>query len=273
MKFGFVTCVKLGLSCMEAIYEGGKSLELAITLTDDMAKNKSGRVYLDDFCHKHAIHLAKTTHINNSECIKLINDFDIDWLFIIGWSQIAGTEILNAPNKGVIGIHPTLLPEGRGRAAIPWAILKGLERTGVTMFKLDQGVDTGEIIAQELIPLSDKTDAFALYNAVNEKHISIIRDSIMALSNNDIELHIQDESKATYWPGRKPEDGEINLEGSVIEAEKLVRAVTKPYPGAFYFNRHGQKVIVWKARMISHAKAAENVIHFKDGALELLEYE
>ncbi len=89
MKFGFVTCVQLGKSCMEAIYQVGGSLDLIITLEDTQAVNKSGRVYLDDFCILKNVPLLKSSHINNDNCIKLIKKYKIDWLFIIGWSQIA----------------------------------------------------------------------------------------------------------------------------------------------------------------------------------------
>ena len=131
---------------MEAIYEIGGELDLVITLEDSQAADKSGRVYLDKFCKTKNIHLFKSSHINNEVCEKIIKEYKIDWLFIIGWSQIAKPHILNAPVNGTLGIHPTLLPQGRGRAPIPWAIIKGLRETGVTLFKLDEGVDTGDIV-------------------------------------------------------------------------------------------------------------------------------
>ena len=133
MRFGFVTCVELGLSCMQAIYDAGGHLDLAITLPDDRAVSKSGRVYLDTFCNAHAIPLIKSPNINDETVISAVREHEIDWLFIIGWSQIAHAEILAAPTRGALGMHPTLLPEGRGRAAIPWAILKGLHQTGQTL--------------------------------------------------------------------------------------------------------------------------------------------
>ena len=126
MKFGFVTCVQLGLSCMEAIYEVGGKLDLAITLPDNINKDKSGRVYIDDFCNEYKIPLFKSTHINNLDVVQTVSQADIDWLFIIGWSQIVNQNLLESPKKGVLGIHPTLLPEGRGRSSIPWTILKNL---------------------------------------------------------------------------------------------------------------------------------------------------
>lgn len=273
MKLGFVTCVQLGLSCMEAIYEVDSELALAITLTDTQARNKSGRVYLDSFCQQNGIELHKSTHINNIDCIEKIKALEIDWLFIIGWSQIANTEILNAPKKGVLGIHPTLLPEGRGRAAIPWAILKGLKRTGVTMMKLDEGVDTGEIVSQLVIPLNEQIDASELYRLVDDAHISLIKQAIPNLVNDSVKLTTQDHSKATVWPGRKPEDGEIDLNGSVYDAHRLVRAVTHPYPGAFTIIE-GQKYIVWSSTVEPLSASCDCVgLPFRDGFLKFEDFD
>ncbi|MCG7536333.1 formyltransferase family protein [Pseudoalteromonas sp. OOF1S-7] len=258
---------------MEAIYKVGGSLELAITLPDERAKSKSGRVYLDEFCERNAIHLHKSTHINNQDCIDLIKKMEIDWLFIIGWSQIANEALLDAPKKGVLGIHPTLLPVGRGRAPIPWSIIKGLDKTGVTLFKLDTGVDTGDILAQLEIALTDETTATWLYEQVDQAHVTLIERSFSSIASGNIELRVQDESQATVWEGRKPEDGEIDLNGRREDAYRLVRGVTRPYPGA-YFYEDGQKVIVWQARPVSERHdATRKYLTFDDGLLEVIESE
>lgn len=270
IRIGFVTCVQLGLSCMKALYEAGGQLSLAITLEDNQAINKSGRVYLDDFCLENEITLFKSRHINNDEVIAAIKKYELDWLFIIGWSQIASSEVLAAPKRGVLGMHPTLLPEGRGRAAIPWAILKGLAKTGVTLFKLDEGVDTGPIVDQVEITLDKSTDAQDLYYRVDAAHIELMKKVVPDLINDRLTLSIQNHELATEWPGRKPEDGEINLQGSVFDAERLVRAVTHPYPGAYLYV-NDVKTIVWKARVVK--ERLHNSIEFYDGFLELLEYE
>lgn len=273
MKLGFVTCVQLGLSCMEAIYDAGGRLALAVTLPDEKAASKSGRVYLDAFCAEHDIPLIKSPHVNDAEVVSAIKSAELDWLFIIGWSQIAGAEVLNAPKQGVLGIHPTLLPTGRGRAAIPWAILKGLDQTGVTLFKLDEGVDTGAIAAQVVIPLTAKTTATELYAAVDSAHTELILKVVPELMSGTLTLRAQDETLATIWPGRKPEDGEINLQGSVWDAERLVRAVTHPYPGAFYM-RGDQKVVVWRATASATTPPPGNAyLEFSDGCLSLDECE
>lgn len=270
MKIAFTTCVQLGKSCIEEIYKIGGRLDLLITLKDEKAKNKSGRIYLDDLAEEHQIPLLKVNHINDREVLEALKKYGIDWLFIIGWSQIAGEGVLSGPRYGCIGMHPTLLPEGRGRAAIPWAILKGLKKTGVTMFKLDSGVDTGDIIGQEEIELDARITAGELYEKVNRAHIELIRKYWEPIVNNAVFLRKQDHTVATEWPGRKPEDGEIRPEMTMEEAERLVRAVTRPYPGAFY-DCGGEKMLIWKAEV--SRDFAEGGIRLADGYLLPLEYE
>lgn len=271
VKVGFVTCVKLGLSCMEAIYEAGGELNLVMTLLDSQAKSKSGRVYLDEFCDKFKVPLIKSSHINNSDVIHALKSADLDWLFVIGWSQIASEELLNVPKKGVLGMHPTLLPIGRGRASIPWAIIKGLSKTGVTLFKLDSEVDTGEIVDQVEIELTNEIDATQLYSQVEDAHVSLIHKVIPNLIANKLELYQQNESQATVWPGRKPEDGLIDFDDSVNVAERLIRALSKPYPGAFFFENR-IKFIVWKARIVYEEVEGCKYINFKDGKLLLIDW-
>lgn len=275
MRFGFVTCVQLGLACMEEIYDVGGRLDLAVSLRDDLSRDKSGRVYLDGFCAEHDIPLLKVRHINDAEVVERVKAAGIDWLFIIGWSQIAGPEVLSAPTRGVLGMHPTLLPEGRGRASIPWAIIKGLERTGVTLFKLDEGVDTGPVLAQEVLPLADREDAGSLYNRVKDAHRSLLRRVWADLENDRIEPTPQDEFRATVWPGRTPEDGEITPEMTVDEADRLVRATTRPYPGAFVDHPEHGRVRIWAGQPDrGEASAADGLrLSLRDGVYCAVDYE
>lgn len=247
MRFGFVTCVRLGLACMEEIYELGGKLDLVITLQDDIARKKSGRVYVDDFCNKHGIDLVKIRSINDVEAIEAVRCRGIEWLFIIGWSQIAQKAILEAPQRGCLGMHPTLLPKGRGRAAIPWAIIKGLDRTGVTLFKLDEGVDTGPILGQEVLPLSPNETATKLYERVANAHRTLIARIWADLVEDKVILQEQDNSLATEWPERRPEDGAFDFGARCETVDRLVRAVTRPYPGAFIDHQNG-RYRIWSGK-------------------------
>lgn len=266
MKVAFATCVELGKSCIEEIYRVNGNLDLLITLNDDKASNKSGRIYLDEFAHQESIPLLKIKSINDKEVIEKLKDMEIDWLFIIGWSQIAKIELLETPNKGCIGMHPTLLPEGRGRAAVPWAILKGLDKTGVTAFKIDEGVDTGPIIDQVEIPLPKDETATSLYHKVNDAHILLMKKIWNSLKEDSLSFTFQDNSNATYWEGRKPQDGELSEEMSMSEADSLIRAVTKPYPGSFYQDNNATYRI-WEAEFSKEEPDADIYIILKDGYL------
>lgn len=267
-KVAFATCVQLGLSCIEEIYKIRGKLNLLITLNDEKAKDKSGRIYLDEIARKEQVPLLKINNINDWEVVQALKEYEIDWLFIIGWSQIAKKEVLEATKKGCIGMHPTLLPVGRGRAAIPWAIIKGLNQTGVTMFKLDEGIDTGEVIGQEIIEINDMTTATQLYEKVNEMHIKLISRYWKDILRDNIVLAKQDESKATEWIGRKPEDGEIIQSMTMDYVDKLIRAVCKPYPGAYY--KKGNKIIkIWSAKF----DKSQGEIKLWDGYLTPIDYE
>lgn len=270
MRFGFVTCVQLGLTCMEEIYEVGGHLDIAMSLPDDQARAKSGRIYLDEFCSERGIPLVKFGNVNDPEAVAALRDADLDWLFIIGWSQIAREAVLAAPRRGVLGMHPTLLPEGRGRAAIPWAILKGLPETGVTLFQLDQGVDTGPILAQEVVAIEPRETAGSLYERVARAHRSLIRRVWTELASDQLSPQPQDPLTGSVWPGRRPEDGQLDPAMSCAEADRLIRAVTRPYPGAF-LDMDGRRLRVWTAEP-GNGQNGTTHLRFSDGALDLLDY-
>jgi len=275
MRVGFVTCVQLGLSCMEAIYDAGGRLEFAGTLLDTQAVAKSGRVYLDEFCGKHRIPLTKFRNVNDAAAVAAIRDVGLDWLFIVGWSQIAHGQVLETPKLGVLGMHPTLLPVGRGRAAIPWAILLGLPVTGVTLFKLDGGVDTGPVAAQEVLAVGHRETATSLYRRVNEAHRTLILKFWSQIESGTLQFTPQDESRVTVWEGRTPDQGQLDLGMRAEDAERLIRAVTRPYPGAF-IDLDGRRLRVWAAEPANAAQAESDgglVLNFADGALRVTDLE
>jgi methionyl-tRNA formyltransferase len=271
MKIAFCTCVQIGKSCIEAVISSGGRFDLLLTLHDHKSQKKSGRVYLDDIANENGIPIYKLNHINDADVAEVIKKYDVDWLFIIGWSQIASVDLLKVPHKGVIGAHPTLLPTGRGRAAIPWAILKGLDKTGVTFFKMDEGVDTGEILDQFEIPVSSDETATILYNKVNTAHVELIKQIWPKLIEDKIIGVKQDESLASYWEGRTPSDGELVHSMSLKEVDSLVRATTHPYPGAFKIYDAKTKIIIWGGSML--AKEQSVPLHFFDGVYYATDYE
>lgn len=267
MRIGFVTCVRLGLVCLEEIEALGGRLELLITLRDDVALKKSGRVYLDDYAARTGTLLVKVQHINDPESIEALRSANLDWLLVIGWSQIISSDALGAAKQGVLGMHPTLLPEGRGRAPIPWTILKELPETGVTLFQLGDGPDNGPIADQVRIPVAPRETALSLYDKVCEGHAALIRKAWPNLLSGNLKLQPQDESAATHWPGRKREDGRLSDDMTVAEVDRLVRAVTRPYPGA-YLEKGDEMLLIWSggAAVQGQARPDDCVpLEFSDG--------
>lgn len=271
MKIAFCTCVQIGKSCIEAVQSVGGQFDLLLTLHDHKAIKKSGRIYLDEISETSGTPLFKLNHINDPEVAKVLIEYEIDWLFVIGWSQIASAELISIPRMGVIGAHPTLLPVGRGRAAVPWAIIKGLDKTGVTFFKMNEGVDTGEILDQIEIPILENEDATSLYDKVNAAHTELIKWMWPKLIDGSLVGIKQDESKATYWESRTPSDGELKTTMSVKEVEILVRATTHPYPGAFIVLDDKTKLVVWAGALSARENSLQ--LHFCDGVYYAIDYQ
>lgn len=272
MKVGFVTCVELGFACLREIVLLGHELDVVVTLADDRGASKSGRVYLDAFCAEHGVTLIKADNANDAHVVEALRARNLDWLFVVGWSQIVKRPLLGVARHGALGIHPTLLPEGRGRAPIAWAILKGLTRTGVTLFQLDEGVDSGPIVAQHTLPLTASETAGTLYTRVAQSHAALIREVWPQLRAGHVTATPQDHSRASYWPQRKPDDGRILDSMTVAEVERLVRAVTRPYPGAF-FDVGTERLRIWAGTAGKDAARTGRLLILADGVYTAIEFE
>ncbi len=202
--------------------------------------------------------LIITDTIKTGPVIEQIRKFEPDFIFIIGWSELAPAALLNIPQEkhgsphrhaqthGCVGVHPTLLPLGRGRAPIPWAIIKGLTQSGVSMFYLEEGADTGDIIVQHPFTIDFHDDAGSIYKKVSQIHYTLVKEQIDRLVNGTANRTPQDHSRATVWKKRRPEDGIIDWTKPRHELYNWVRALTRPYPGAFTF-LSSDKITVWRA--------------------------
>ena len=154
-------------------------------------------------------------------------------------------------------MHPTLLPRHRGRAPIPWAILCGLARTGVTLFEIvDSTPDSGAIVGQIVVDIDARRDRDdALRPARGGPRRARPRVRAAARGREPRARVLQDPSRASAWPKRAPADGIIDWETRARYLYDWVRAQTRPYPGAFTF-LGDEKVVVWRARPVELEDAA-----------------
>jgi len=146
-------------------------------------------------------------------------------------------------------MHASLLPKYRGGAPLVWAMINGEEKSGLTFFYLEDGVDNGDVISQKEISIEESDYISDLIDKTTAAALEIIDESIPSLAENRAPRIRQDESQATYVPQRKPEDGKIDWSWDARRIKNFIRAQSKPYPGAFT-EINGKKVTIWNADII-----------------------
>lgn len=172
-----------------------------------------------------------------------------DLLWTVDYRYILPMTLVDAAPLGGINLHPSLLPKYRGRAPLNWAILRGETTLGLTAHRITADADAGEILEQlefELAPSEDVGDALKKLYPLYERITTRVITSIAA---GTLRGTTQDESQATTFPRRTPEDGAIDWSAPATSIHNLIRAVARPYPGAFT-SLHGERVYIWKSRLI-----------------------
>jgi UDP-4-amino-4-deoxy-L-arabinose formyltransferase/UDP-glucuronic acid dehydrogenase (UDP-4-keto-hexauronic acid decarboxylating) len=168
-------------------------------------------------------------------------------IFSFYWRDLLRENVLALAQKGAVNLHGSLLPRYRGRAPVNWQLLHGEREGGVTLHHMVKKADAGAVVDQEpfAIGLDDKpTDVFAKVLGAGER---VLERSAVAVVEGSAPRVEQLESKATLFGRRRPEDGAIRWQQSAEDVRNLVRAVTKPYPGAFTFAGEKRVCVWWSA--------------------------
>jgi len=240
----FISKVVAGKKWLKKLIDLGANIDLIITLKDN--KVSDGCNFLD-ISKKHEITLVKTNNINEKHVVNKLKKNDVDLIWVLGWSQIVKPEILDIPKIGCIGSHPTELPKYRGRAPIPWSIIKGLKESALTFFWLDSGVDNGDILIQKKFPIEINDTARDVYKkviSIGEDMLSEIYPKFLrgkfprAQQNPD---HFIEE-----WPKRTTKDSEIDWSKSELDIHNQIRAVAGIYPWAYTY-LGGKKMLIKKS--------------------------
>ncbi|MGD9762871.1 MAG: methionyl-tRNA formyltransferase [Candidatus Binatia bacterium] len=163
-------------------------------------------------------------------------------------TQIVPATVFDAPRYGSICFHPSLLPRYRGGSAIPWQIIRGEERTGVTVFWVDAGIDTGPILLQkEATILPDDTAATLYYNTLFKLGVEAMLEAVDRVAAGTAPRRMQDESRATYDPLCGDAHARVDWCRPVAALYNLIRGCD-PHPGAF-IERAGEKLRFYDARL------------------------
>ena len=167
-----------------------------------------------------------------------------DAMIVVGYGQIIPRSILDIPPMGIINVHASLLPKYRGAAPIQWAIANGATTTGVTTMRIDEGLDTGDMLLKWETAIDPEETAIELGPRLANAGADLLVKTLADWQN--IRPQPQDSSQATYAPILKKEDGHIDWSRSAREILNRIRGF-QPWPGCYGFLR-GQRFHVWKAR-------------------------
>jgi methionyl-tRNA formyltransferase len=174
-------------------------------------------------------------------------------------TQIVPPSAFDTPRLGSICFHPSLLPRFRGGSAIPWQIIKGETRTGVTVFWVDPGIDTGPILLQKEAVIGPNDTAGSLYyNTLYKLGVEVVLESVDRIAAGTAPRIVQDESQASYDPLCRDEHAVVDWRRPSAEVYNLIRGCD-PQPGAFVV-RGGEKIRLYDARRLETAGALPGVI-------------
>jgi len=240
----------IGRDCLEAAAAAGADVVGVVTLPGPIDPNRSGQCAFDEVAARLGAHLVETADVNAPDTVAAVAALEPDVTFVVGWSQLVREPFIAAAGRAVYGMHPTLLPRHRGRAPIPWAILTGLAKTGVTLFEItDPTADSGPIVGQFEVPIGPDDTATTLYQALAQAHLELTRTCVPQIVAGTAPRSPQDELRASAWPKRTPLDGIIDWETRAPYLYDWVRAQTRPYPGAFTW-LGGERIVIWSARPV-----------------------
>lgn len=256
LRLAWVGCHAEGELALEALLQAGAPITGVVTLTAERRARRAAAFDYGPLARRFGVPLYEVADLNGPDGLAVLDQLRPDVAFVIGWHQILRPATLARARIGMIGAHASLLPRNRGSAPINWALIRGEQETGNSLIWLAEGVDQGPIIDQTVLPITPYDTCASLYQRV-------------AASNRDMLLRLLPRLLAGEHPGRpqvvgqdpvlarrRPEDGRVDWCRPSAEVYDFIRALTRPYPGAFGW-LDGTRWTIWQAaRLPSHGGAA-----------------
>ena len=179
------------------------------------------------------------------------NPIPTDVIIVSGYPKLIPQRIINHPQIRIINIHQSLLPAYRGRHPLNWAIINGEKYTGITIHHINKKFDAGNIIFQEKVAIEENDTIMDVYNKTVEVGKKLLKKTLRVVDKKEFKGYKQNEKISSYFPPRTPKDGKINWHESAVKIRNMVRALTYPYPGAYFYYK-GKKLIVDKCEALEN---------------------
>ncbi|HZZ18688.1 MAG TPA: formyltransferase [Opitutaceae bacterium] len=274
---------EVGYACLSLLLERGDNVVALITHEDNPNENiwfKTPAIA----AREKGIPVFTPERVGTPEWMEKIAAMKPDLILSVYYRNMIGMKVLGMAPLGAFNMHGSLLPAYRGRAPINWAVLHGEKRIGMTLHRMVKEPDAGNIVDQEGVDIGPRDTAEQAFRKVLPCARRVLERQIDKLLTGAATETVQDVSKATYFTGRKPEDGRIDWKQTSAQVFDLIRAVTEPYPGAFT-DVGGARLMVWWGETESAAARSGRgspgailsvsplVVATGDGAIELTKFE
>lgn len=196
--------------------------------------------------------------VKEESFVEELRDLNPDVIVVIAFGQILSNDILTLPKYGCINVHASLLPKYRGAAPIQWAVIDGEEKSGVCTMKMDEGLDTGDIIDVDEITLDPKETGGSLFDKLAKLGGELILKTLQNLEFGKATFIKQDDSKSTYAKKMTKELGHIDFTKDAESIERLIRGLN-PWPSAFTY-LDGKVMKIWDADVVDAGGVPGTVI-------------
>jgi UDP-4-amino-4-deoxy-L-arabinose formyltransferase/UDP-glucuronic acid dehydrogenase (UDP-4-keto-hexauronic acid decarboxylating) len=236
----------LGVTGIEALLRHGFEVAAVFSHEDD-PKEEVWFKSVKKFCQEHRLPVFCPEDVNRPEEIARIRALQPDIIFSFYYRQMLSPAILEIPPQGCLNLHGSLLPKYRGRAPVNWALIHGEKETGVTLHYMLAKPDAGDIVGQRQVVITVEDTALTLYLKMEPAAAGLLDQVLPKIQAGQAPRLPNRIAEGSYFGGRRPEDGKIVWTRSAWEIYNLVRALTRPYPGAFGM-LEGEKFLVWRAK-------------------------
>ena len=244
----------IGCAAIEELISAGYEISAVFTHQDNPGEN----IWFDSVAElavSKGIPVYAPADVNHPVWVGRITAMQPDFIFSFYYRNLLKQDILDIPAKGAINLHGSLLPKYRGRVPLNWAIINGETESGVTLHYMTAKPDAGDIISQERFDIGCCDTAKVVFGKAVEAAKKLLKNTLPKLAAGTADRIAQNEADATTYKGRCAKDGEIDWNKSAEAVHNLIRAVTKPYPGAFSF-LGDRKCFFWGSKVVENTTGA-----------------